>query len=724
MADTNAIERIVSRHRCIFNEPPTLTPANHSIDAPLLGNGDIGVAIGGPAWAQRYWVSKNDFWKLRKGRRFGGGPAPIGGLDLNIRDLFRVGAYHVEQDLYSGDTLGTFVSPVRTVKVGSWVAATQNVLVVEISVEGEQTVVEPELWVASGRGSEAACYPGSEVAWAYRTFSHTCELETGAALALRVAGTNETGRRELGSLTVSPGETAVLVVAACTNFESADYMEESKRVSALLVSRGTAGIEALRRDHREWWARFWGESHVSIDDPIIEKQYYLSQYILASASRNPEFPSPIFGNWITTDDPAWMGDYHLNYNHMAPYYGLYSSNHIEQAVPYDAPILDFFDRGAYYADKLLGVRGVYFPVGIGPKGVETTWDDSAVDGLIPHYEEDGLFFGQKSNAAYAVVNMSMRWFATYDHEYGARVYPFVKAVAEFWEDYLVWDGSRFVSESDSIHEGSGADFNPILSLGLVRCVMKTAIDMSDELGLDQGRHARWRNILENLSDFPVFERNSKDVFRLTERGVAWWESNTLGIQHIYPSGAIGPGADPELLRISRNTIDEMDRWFDTNGMNSLYPAAVRVGYDPEAILARLHEHCEKHLHPNGFTCGNPHGIETCSTVPNTINEMLVMSCDGVIRVFYNWPRNRDAAFDTLRARGAFLVSSSLIDGEITHVSIHSEKGRPCRVANPWPGKAVLIARNGSENYPENRHGDILNISTTPGESLVLTRSDQ
>ena len=478
----------------------------------------------------------------------------------------------------------------------------------------------------------------------------------------------------------------------------------------------------MRQGHRKWWAAFWQESCVHIDDPVIEKQYYLSQYILASSSRNPEFPPPIFGTWITTDDPNWMGDYHLNYNHMAPYYGLYSSNHIEQAAPYDAPILDFFDRGKYYAKKLLGVRGVYLPVGIGPKGVETTWDSCAVDNLVPHYEEGGLFFGQKSNASYAVVNMSMRWFATYDLEYGEKVYPFIKAVAEFWEDYLTWDGKRFVSESDSIHEGSGTDANPILSLGLIRCVMRTVIDLSNELGLDGDRQATWLHIMEHLSEFPVYERNGKKVFRLCETGIDWWQNNTLGIQHIYPSGTIGPGADPELLRISRDTIDEMDRWFDGNGMNSLYPAAVRVGYDPEIILARLHEHCEKNLHANGFTRGNPHGIETCSTVPNTINEMLCMSYGGIIRVFFNWPLDRDASFGTLRAQGAFLVSSSLVGGAVTEVSIRSERGEMCRVANPWPGQTVRVERDSREDAVETMDDEVLSIATRSGEFLRLKRN--
>ena len=719
--ETPKIKQFFPKHRYLFEKPPEHTPADHSIDAPLLGNGDVGVAIAGNSWTREYLIAKNDFWKLRKGRRFGGGPAPIGSLTLNFRDLFRVGTYRVKQDIRSGVALGEFASGVRSISTKSWVAATENILIIEVTCKGEATTIDAELSVASGRGSESECREDPQSLWGSRKFSHKCQIETGAGVAVGCVFSHGDLLHDLRSITISSGESVLYVVSLCSNFESTAYVKRAKQRLSALLDSGVDGIDKLYERHCRWWEDFWGASSVHIDDSIIEKQYYLSQYILASASRNPGFPPPIFGTWITTDDPAWMGDYHLNYNHMAPYYGLYSSNHIEQTAPYDAPILDFFDRGSFYAKSILGIRGVYYPVGIGPKGVETTWDAHPVDHLAPDYENEGLFFGQKSNAAYAVVNMSMRWFATYDLEYAETVYPFIKAVAEFWQDYLTWDGERYISKSDSIHEGSGPDMNPILSLGLVRCVMTTVIDMGRELSVDEDRHAAWQNIFDNLSDFPVFDRRGKQIFRLTETGVDWWENNTLAIQHIYPSGAIGPDSDPKLLRISRDTIEVMDRWFDGNGMNSFYPAAVRVGYNPDIILSKLREHCTRNLHPNGFTISNPHGIETCSTVPNTINEMLCMSHSGVIRVFYNWPRSHDASFETLRAHGAFLVSSGLIQGVIDKVTIISEKGRTCRVANPWPGNDVELTRNGGSTAI--MQGDMLEIDTSPGETIELGIAD-
>ena len=211
------------------------------------------------------------------------------------------------------------------------------------------------------------------------------------------------------------------------------------------------------------------------------------------------------------------------------------------------------------------------------------------------------------------------------------------------------------------------------------------------------------------------------MFRLTERGIDWWESgNTLAIQHIYPAGAIGPDSDPALLQISRDTITAQDRWFDTNGMNSLYPAAVRVGYNSEIILAKLHEHCEHNCHPNGFMIENPHGIETCSTVPNTINEMLCTSHGGTIRLFWNWPRQHDAVFYNLRQHGAFLVSAEFAGGVVAGVEVLSEKGRICRLLNPWPGGALLMERpDGSQCTLV---GEVIIFPTVQGSTYRLSQA--
>jgi alpha-L-fucosidase 2 len=51
------------------------------------------------------------------------------------------------------------------------------------------------------------------------------------------------------------------------------------------------------------------------------------------------------------------------------------------------------------------------------------------------------------------------------------------------------------------------------------------------------------------------------------------------------------------------------------------------------------------------------------------------------------------------------------------VKIQSEKGRPCTVQNPWPGRKVLLTRNGKA--AESTGADRFTFPTTSGEIIVL-----
>jgi hypothetical protein len=472
---------------------------------------------------------------------------------------------------------------------------------------------------------------------------------------------------------------------------------------------------------------------------------------MASASRVYDFPPGLFG-WVTTDWPMWRGDYHMNYNHAAPFYGLYVANHIEQADPCHGPILANADQARALCRKKLGIEGIFQYVGIGPKGSVAF----------------ALELMQKSNSSYSCVPLAFRWYATYDLDYARLAYPFVRDTALFWENWLKWEpagpasakaagkqdgggpttapapspkepwrtsaAGRYVIYKDAVHEGSGDNVNPIVSLALVRMVMNLAIDMSRELSVDAARHQRWAHIRDHISAYPACrlgdlqqwwpahlprtdENCNLPIFRYTEQGTEWWADNTLGIQHIYPAGGIGLDSPPELLQRARNQIRVMNRWVDFNGMNSFYAAAARVGYDPAVILKEMRSMIDSIGGPNGMIPGNPHGLEHQSIVPNAIQEMLMQSHESVIRFFPVWPKDQDARFGALRARGAFMVSAELKGGVVRGAKIVSEKGRACTVQNTWPGKAVRVVRDGKP--AESVTGDRFILKTGVGETIGI-----
>lgn len=701
--------RVVSKYRNIFLAPPSHIPSDVAVDAPLLGNGYTAAAIAGKPEMQIYYLARNDFWRL-KSKVNNSFPAVLGKLSIQIPALKNAG-YRIEQDLYTATTYSTFSKGDTIVRMRSIMAATQNVLLIDItnnskvalkgSVElslpgNNQLQAENRFPDTTAKGINA-----QGVQWILRGFVKDVDIATKATAACKIIGSNS------NDFLLAPGKTISIVCAFSSNFKNSTPL---KQVKQEVENTTHHFILQTIKQHELWWRSFWNESFVNMGDSLLEHQYYASQYTIASCSRDPKFPPGIFGSWITREIPAWNGDYHLNYNYSAPFYALYSSNHLQQALPYIAPLLDFMQRGKFYSNQLSIPGGILYPVGIGPLGIETTR-------LKP---DSGMFWGQKSNAAYCVTDLAMEFYRTYDEQFTKRVYPFVKATAIFWQHYLKKEDDRYIIENDAVQEGAYGILNSILSLGLVPMVFKTAIDMSRLLGVDSSLRSDWQYKADHIAKYTTQVRDGKTVFRYSEKGPAWWDNNTLGIQEIYPAGAIGLNSSPKLLEIARNTLSVMHRWQDYNGSNSFFPAAVRVGYNPDTILHQLRIY-SKNTYPNGFRRGNPQGIENCSTVPNTINQMLCMSNQNLLRVFEVWPKNKDASFYNIRSEGAFLVSSALKKGDVEYVHVISEKGRTLVLQNPWPGKTILVTSN--KTAPRLLSGERITIHTRKGEVLMIRENE-
>ena len=761
----------VSNYKATFSSPPKLVPTRKVVDGPIIGNGDVGVVVSGSPEKQRFWISKNDFWKAKPVYP-NAGPRPIGGIEIDIPAL-QGGSYQVDQILDNGTLVGRFTTSIgvldrqgdappftkagTTILIRSWVDAFTNLLLIELSVEGEpgegelmrrvfpgETTaagVDIRLWVQTGDESETSGGNLADGYWIKRRFTtpeasisieqKPLAWDSEAAIAMRLLNHRElplpwsrgdgwSGDRFI----IAPGHSVTVVAAIVSSEESADPLITAReKVSKIRLT----DIAELRTGHESWWREFWTKSSVEIGDPLIEKFWYGSHYIMACCSRNKKFPPGLFGNWTTSDLPSWEADYHLNYNHEAPWWGVYSSNLIELAEPYDTPILEYLPVAKENARKYLNTKGVYYDVGLGPKGLETTF---MPDGYSIPGEGNRMFLGQKSNAVFATSNMLMRFYSTYDLDYARLVYPFLIEVANFWENYLIYEDNRYNITGDAIGEvgDGGSDKNNCLSLGLIRMFFKGILEVSRELDRDEGRRGKWEHILDHLSDFPTAEVDGILRIRGAEAGPG---SSRIGPKRgdtriefqglVWPSGVTGLGSDPSFLKVLQDDVKgwpEKEWIHHYNGFNTTFPAAVRVGHDPQDILTRLRKELNTSGLPNLWVFGGGGGIENCCGVPATINEMLLQSHEGILRLFPVWPENHDARFENLRAYGAFLVSSAIENGRVEYIRIISEKGRKCTIENPWTGKQVLITRENGKK--EKVTGIRFTIKTEIDEKIILT----
>ena len=325
----------VEKYKAIFSEAPRSVPARDYFDGPLLGNGDLGVVIGGKPESQQFWLSKCDFWRsMPRYPLFT--PVNIGWLDVTLPTL-RGATYYAQQVLATAEVRQTFATEDGHVKVTSWTPATENFLIVELSRFGAPIDVEIALRTREAELATAQTGAVGDTLYLTRLFSgEALDWPSEAAVAAKAIGGQEQpafgpapldlqsdGQPVVSGptqrFTLVEGTPRVVAVVVSTSHQNTAPLQDARR---RVEAMDGAKLGELRADHLDWWRSFWSESEINIGDEFLEMFYYGSFYIMACSSRNPDFAPAISGVWTPTDYPHWGADYHMNYNHQAPWWGV------------------------------------------------------------------------------------------------------------------------------------------------------------------------------------------------------------------------------------------------------------------------------------------------------------------------------------------------------------------------------------------------------------------
>ena len=102
----------------------------------------------------------------------------------------------------------------------------------------------------------------------------------------------------------------------------------------------------------------------------------------------------------------------------------------------------------------------------------------------------------------------------------------------------------------------------------------------------------------------------------------------------------------------------------------------------------------------------------------TVNEMLLQSYEGIIRVFPVWDKMQNAKFSGLRANGAFIVNGCLENGDV-YAEILSEQGMRLTVEAHESG--YILAKSNGERISITEK--IITVDTEKGETVVLMKEE-
>ncbi|WP_034088344.1 glycosyl hydrolase family 95 catalytic domain-containing protein [Streptacidiphilus albus] len=694
----------------------------------LLGNGYFGATVGDSSAAQQtFHFGVHNFWgnATYTATTWQGSVLGAGSLTVSAPGAKTAAGYAMTTDLAGAAVTTVLAFSGVKVTLRSWTADNDSVLVTEISSPAGSASVKLS---ALQSVPVDATYPSgagvrSGALWTTRqnqspTFTATGytppSLRATIASATRLVGANfastsSTANTATGTFTLPGGGSATLVTVYRSHAQDVSDTTTAPTPSQLASTAATAAaaidaswLTSAAAGHTAFWQDFWTRSNIAVGDQQLEAFYFNAQYVLGSATRSGADAPSLWGQWPTNDTPEWGGRYFLNYNEEALYYGAFSSNHADLSEPYRQVILNevAWQRNITHA---AGYQGTAYQRTLTPFHLYESQPATVAVAATKDWTK--LPADQKSNGSFAALPLIWHWEYTRDQNYlKTQLYPLLKELDAFWRDFAVWDGTRWVYQHSSAHEG-GNDTNPNLDLGFTRKVINTLLTTSAILGVDADLVPVWQSYLDKLSAYPTGTYNGETVFYTAE--IVDNPSNPVyalfepGNQPINMEGGIFPGeqlsigGDPALLKIAINTIDQMGSWGDAknpsanNGFPKEFTIAARSGWPAEDLVEKFKAsiaYLWRSSNNTVFQGGG--GIETTGAT-ETLNSMLMQSEAGVIRVFPCWPSSRDASF-TLLAKGAFLVSSAIRGGTVDSIALTSQVGGEVTVELPWSGGTATV----------------------------------
>ena len=528
-----------------------------------------------------------------------------------------------------------------------------------------------------------------------------------------------------GVLERSLPNTPDLLVGVSLAHGTADSVTEPE-----VVDPGDYEGDRLRTE--EFWASYWQASGVELADEFLTELWYRNSYFLACAAAPGKACPGLFGPWsyrrIGSD---WHGDYHLNYNVQQPFWGVFSSNHPELHEPYVSMVDHLLPLSREWAGQYYGLRGAAFPHSAYPVRMTTN----------PY--PDPSWGWEVCETPWAVQSLWWQYLYTQDVNYlRDRAFGPLKEATLFFVDYVLSSTERGGFDDDRLHvfptvtpelyglrPGFRYNADCVVDLALGRFLLNAFTEAARVLEHSQDEAellGQVEDVLHRLVDYPT----SGDVIVSTPGEDPDIVYNVpVAAMPAFPAEQVGLGSEPAELELLRRTWRNQT----IEGGNELVFAALQGARLGILDLERFKRDVRYCLLPNGTATDRVRAVhgrydDTMSfdfmsrggiwvenlALPGVINECLLQSYDGVLRLFPNWPG--DASFTTLRAAGAFLVSASRRAGVVEEIRILSDTGSDLQLEIPWPDGALLTTSESTEKVEPGT----TRMTTEPGQSLVFT----
>jgi hypothetical protein len=466
-----------------------------------------------------------------------------------------------------------------------------------------------------------------------------------------------------------------LYIAVTTTLDHEGPLKKLMYLNNLIKENYEVISKEWNKDNLKASEEFWSKAQVEISEPLLEGLWYETLHAMRCVYKKNTVPPGLFMPSTVQDYSHWHGDYHTNYNFQQPFWGACTSNHTELLDGYFEGIKFFAEIGRKIAKEYYDCRGTFIQL----TGYPIKAEDDPI-GVVP--------MGRMAYmTGWAMTLHWQKYLYTRDIQWLLNEgYPIIKDCALFYTDFMKKgeDGLYHVFPSNQGEDGFSGNINDFIDreeiMGYLRYCLKAAIKASDILGIDHELRDIWNERVENCAgnegeeplklvgrDKEVGELNPPEFGSSYEE---WWKSDN---DNPWPKYS-----------------DEIYRWYFGHyplfSMKRIRNGLFHNKKDFDLFIKNI----KRWRHPNGMiwalstaTYGKIGAWTESLGVIAPLQEMMLQSWDDAIHIFPVWPTNVNAKFNKFRAQGAFLVSAEYKDGEVISFEIFSEKGRICKIYNPW-----------------------------------------
>jgi hypothetical protein len=276
----------------------------------------------------------------------------------------------------------------------------------------------------------------------------------------------------------------------------------------------------------------------------------------------------------------------------------------------------------------------------------------------------------------------------------------------------------------------------IMDLALTRFVMKATVEASRVLEVDADERTRWSKIAENLAPYPTLQSPFGEVWADVVGAPPNHVYNVpVTLAPIFPGEQVGIDLGEAHHEIALRTAERVRL---EGGNDLVYQPLIRARLGVLDLDWFKHEvrYC---LLPGGWAndrvrqIGGRYDDDTNFdfmmrmgvwtenlSLPAVLNECLLQSYSGTLRLFPNALNLGRAGFRNLRAVGAFLVSAAWDGKAASSVTVLSEKGAPVRLVDPWKTGGVRVTRTTDDRtIHADKEGEVWVFATERGASYRI-----